>query len=144
VSYARKLFYLALLGLSACAYIYNEYKKPIYPYDDFVYVCQKAEIEFPGACDDLNPPLVIYSDIIKTAGYNQWRGVYYDDENYIFINPDLKEPQRTITTRHEIGHYIMVKAGLVPTSETCEHERLARKWSGGLWGPDQKRPYRCP
>ncbi len=141
----RVLPLLALLGLTACAWIGILVEPAIPTRDDhFAYVCYKFEQIYDVPCSDLQAPIIVYSVIIDDASgrWETWHGIYYYGEPYIFVNPGSDEDVDEIIL-HETGHYIIYELALPPKGDTCEGERVVRLISGGEWEEEDKLPYGC-
>jgi hypothetical protein len=138
--------------LTACHAVVTYWPVP-YPDTDFEYVCSEfskeisddfdTERRWNDVCLMLQRPVIVESSIVKEfdSVYSIIRGLYYKDEPYIFVRPDMTLKQKTQTIQHEMVHYVIYALGF--DYDTCEHERIARKISGGPWDISTKSLYGC-
>ncbi len=141
---SRVLPLLALLGLTACAWIGTLTDPVPEKSDPFAYVCSKLYEMYFVSCATIVEPTIIYSAIVADASppWGIWHGVYYAGERYIFINP-ASDKDFTEIILHEMAHYVIYELALPPKDDKCEGERVAREISDGPWDDKDKRPYGC-
>lgn len=89
-------------------------------------------------CKGLEPPQVIYTDIMGAMGLY---GAYYPGEGVVWVDWDA--PAHTVI--HEITHYMLYEAG-IPLSR-CTSEEAARRvhhaWQGTKYNDKWRAGYGC-
>ena len=86
----------------------------------FTQVCEAVEKEYEVVCADLEPPIIVISNIVSMKYY----GVYYPGEPYIFINKGYPS-RNSATIIHETVHYVLHERSLFKFGR-CESEKAAR------------------
>jgi hypothetical protein len=84
-------------------------------------------------CENLKPPTIIY-EVMNRPGLMG----YYDGDETIHVNKELKGRDRLATTIHEMVHYLDVKWGGLPlpgpAEMVCHSEDKAWFIEGVWWG----------
>jgi hypothetical protein len=105
--------------------------------EEFRFVCRAlGVIGYKVQCHGLRPPTVVVSKIVGDVAVPPGvllRGVTYDDEVYIFVNPELSRAEQRVVVIHEAVHYVLLQT-FGPAIPDCENEAAARTvhrlWQG--------------
>lgn len=86
---------------------------------------ERACVALEMDCSLIPPPQIVTTQLVFTASWGQWSGVYYKGEDVIFISPFLLPSRRAPTIFHETVHYLLYKNG--QRIGRCQSEETARK-----------------
>jgi hypothetical protein len=144
----KKLIALTIL-LSGCVTIRVE--APELPPTVFEMACTALAVQYQNraVCDQVNEPTIIVSGIVDDHYLNMFgelHGIYYPDEEYVFVAASMSEHQILWTSIHEVVHYIDYNTPEYEVTR-CSSEEQARRISSEFVGEEYndqwKESYDC-
>jgi hypothetical protein len=122
---SRLLLALALLASTVSAATEDDAMTQ----EEFRFVCRAlGVIGYKVQCRNLRPPTVVVSKIVGDVAVPPGvllRGVTYNGESFIFVNPNLSREDQRIAVIHESVHYVLWHSFGGAIGD-CEDEAAAR------------------
>lgn len=141
----------ALLTVGCAGVSVQDFEQHYVTEEHFNFACESVrELGYKDVdCSAIPRPVLVLSEVVEAMtpyGYTLY-GFVYDNEYYIFVNPNHPVEQINETTVHETAHYILFQTYGEGVSR-CDSEYVARivgaKWSQEEYSEDWRQWYNCP
>ena len=145
----HKLIAAALMVafVSACATIVPPSATHKITDEEWNFVCAEVSARYPTVdCRVIPQPTVVVSKIVPSLPIPGLLGIFFHEEEYVFVNANLTPELQRVVVVHETVHYILNYV-FGKKIDSCTHEHVARqihhKYEGTPYDDSWRFNYGC-